>query len=219
MKSITLTQPLYDYLLAHSLRETDVQRSLRQDTAKRPMALMQAPPEEAQFLALLVELIGARNCLEVGVFTGYSTLAMALALPEDGRIIACDIDEETTAIARDYWRQAGVDERIDLRIGDARKTLQDLIEDGNAGQVDMAFLDADKTGYAEYYEQILTLLRPRGLLVIDNVLWNGAVADPAKSNESTDALRALNKQLHTDQRITLSMLPVGDGLTLAVKRG
>jgi len=219
MKSISLTPHLYDYLLAHSLRETDVQRRLREETETRPMALMQAPPEEAQFLALLIELIDARRCLEVGVFTGYSTLAMALALPKDGRIVACDIDEETTAVARRYWREAGVDQRVDLRIGDARETLRGLIDSGESGRYDMAFLDADKTGYADYYEQILTLLRPRGLLVIDNVLWNGAVADPAKSNESTDALRALNKMLHADNRITLSVLPVGDGVTLAVKRG
>jgi len=218
MKSINLTPKLYDYLLAHSLRETDVQRRLRDETETRPMALMQAPPEEAQFLALLVELIDAHRCLEVGVFTGYSTLAMALALPDDGYIVACDIDEETTAVAQRYWRQAGVDQRVDLRIGDARETLRGLIDNGEGGSYDMAFLDADKTGYADYYEQILTLLRPRGLLVIDNVLWNGAVADPAKSNDSTDALRALNKMLHGDERITLSVLPVGDGITLAVKR-
>lgn len=219
MKSINLTEPLYEYLLAHSLRETDVQRRLREDTASRPMALMQAPPEEAQFLALLAELIDARLCLEVGVFTGYSTLALALALPDDGRVIACDIDAETTAIAHKFWREAGVEQCIDLRIGDAQETLHALIEAGHAGQFDLAFLDADKTGYDAYYEQILILLRPRGLLVIDNVLWNGAVADPAKSNASTDALRALNKKLYADERITLSMLPVGDGLTLAVKRG
>ena len=219
MKSISLTPQLYDYLLAHSLRETDVQRRLREETEARPMAEMQAPPEEAQFLGLLVELIDARRCLEVGVFTGYSTLAMALALPDDGRIVACDIDEETTAVARRYWREAGVDKRIDLRIGDARETLQGLIDGGEAGTYDLAFLDADKTGYADYYEQILILLRPRGLLVIDNVLWNGAVADPAKSNDSTDALRALNKMIHADERVSLSLLPVGDGITLAVKRG
>lgn len=218
MKSISLTPVLYDYLLAHSLRETDVQRRLREETETRPMALMQAPPEEAQFLALLIELIDARRCLEVGVFTGYSTLAMALALPEDGRIIACDIDPETTAVGERYWREAGVEQRIDLRIGDARETLQSLIDDGETGSYDMAFIDADKTGYAGYYEQILTLLRPRGLLVIDNVLWNGAVADPANSNESTEALRALNAKLHTDDRISLSLLPVGDGITLALKR-
>ena len=143
---------------------------------------------------------------------------MALALPGDGHVVACDIDEETTEIARGYWREAGVDQRIDLRIGDALETLRDLIDGGQEGSFDFAFLDADKTSYAEYYEQILILLRPRGLLVIDNVLWNGAVADPAKSDDSTDALRALNKKLHGDDRISLSMLPVGDGLTLAVKR-
>lgn len=219
MKSISLTPDLYAYLLAHSLRETDVQRRLRAETEERPMALMQAPPEEAQFLALLVELIDARRCLEVGVFTGYSTLAMALALPDDGRIIACDIDEQTTAIGQRFWREAGVDHRIDLRIGDARKTLQDLIDGGETGHFDLAFLDADKTSYADHYEKILILLRPRGLLVIDNVLWNGAVADPAKSNESTEALRALNEKLHADERISLSLLPVGDGISLAVKRG
>ncbi len=219
MKSISLTPRLYDYLLAHSLRETDVQRRLREETEALPMAAMQAPQEEAQFLALLVELIDARRCLEVGVFTGYSTLAMALALPDDGRIIACDINQETTEIARHYWREAGVDARIDLRIGDARDTLQGLIDGGGDGTYDLAFLDADKTGYAGYYEQILTLLRPRGLLVIDNVLWNGAVADPAKSDDSTDALRALNKMIHADERVSLSLLPVGDGTTLAVKRG
>lgn len=218
MKSISLTPRLYDYLLAHSVRESDIQRRLAEATAARPMAMMMSPPEVAQLLGLLVALVDARKCLEVGVFTGYATLAMALALPTGGRIVACDTDRETAEIGRAFWREAGIEDRIDLRIGDATKTLAGLIDGGEAGTYDFAFIDADKTGYGGYYEQVLTLLRPGGLMVVDNVLWSGAVADPEKTSADTRALRAFNDMVHADQRVTMSLLPVGDGLTLALKR-
>ncbi|HEX9647739.1 MAG TPA: class I SAM-dependent methyltransferase, partial [Alphaproteobacteria bacterium] len=177
MKSISLTPEVYDYLLEVSLRESEVQRRLRAETESVPMALMQVPPEEAQLLALLVELIDARRCLEIGVFTGYSALAVAMALPADGRVVALDKDAETAAVARRAWAEAGVAARIDLRLGDAVKTLDRLIAAGEAGSYDFAFLDADKSNYPRYWEQILVLLRPGGLIAVDNVLWGGAVID------------------------------------------
>jgi caffeoyl-CoA O-methyltransferase len=219
MKSISLTPELYTYLLDHSSRETNIQRRLGAETEKHEWSMMLSPPEVAQFLGLLVELIDARKCLEVGVYTGYTTLAIAQALPADGRVTACDTDADTAEIGRPYWREAGVEDRIDLRIAPATETLQALIDDGEAGTYDFAFIDADKVGYAGYYEQILSLLRPRGLMVTDNVLWNGSVADPDNSRESTVALRAYNDMVHADDRVTMSLLPVGDGLMLAVKRG
>lgn len=218
MKSIRLTPELYDYMLGVSLRETEVQRRLRAETASRPFAGMQVPPEEAQLLALLVELIGARRCLEVGVFTGYSALAVAAALPADGRLVALDKDEETAAIARRAWAEAGVAERIDLRLGDAAETLDRMIAAGETGSYDFAFLDADKERYARYWEQLLVLLRPGGLIAVDNVLWSGAVADARRTDADTKALRAFNRMVHEDARVSVSMLPVGDGVTLAVKR-
>jgi len=219
MKNITLTPELHAYLVANSVRESDVQRRLAEATEGRHLALMISPPEVAQFLALLIELIGARRCLEIGVFTGYATLAMALALPADGTVIACDTDADAAAVGQPFWREAGVEARIDLRIGDAAATLRGLIEAGEAGRFDFAFLDADKQGYAGYYEQVLTLLRPRGLLVVDNVLWNGSVADPAKTSADTEALRVFNRMVHADERVSESLLPFGDGLTLVLKRG
>lgn len=220
MKSISLTEEIYAYLMDHSVRESDIQRRLAAATEELPHALMLSPPEVAQFLGLLVEITGGRRCLEVGVFTGYTTLAIALGLRDDGRVVACDIDAETAEVGRPYWREAGVEDRIDLRIGPADETLAALIDGGAAGTYDFAFIDADKTGYAGYYEQVLTLLRPRGMMVVDNVLWDGAVADlGAIKTENTLALRAFNDKVHGDERVTISLLPVGDGLMLAVKRG
>jgi predicted O-methyltransferase YrrM len=216
-KTFTLPDRLYDYLIDHSLREAEVLQRLREETLRMPMARMQIAPEQGQFMQLLVRALGVRRALEVGVFTGYSSLAVALALPADGRLVACDISEEWTAIARRYWQQAGVAERIDLRIAPARETLDGLIGDGEAASFDFAFIDADKGGYVDYYERALTLLRPGGLVAIDNTLWYGRVADRRRRDSETEAIRAFNAHLYRDERVTLSMLPIGDGLTLALK--
>lgn len=217
-KTIEMTDALHDYLLANSLREPEVLRRLREETAPLPGAGMQLSPEQGQFLALLVQLLGATRTLEVGVFTGYSSLVTALALPPEGRITACDVSEEWTAIARRYWQEAGVADKIDLRVAPALQTLDRLLDEGRAGAYDFAFIDADKGNYAHYYERALTLLRPGGLIAIDNVLWGGRIADPDDQREDTLALRALNAKLHHDERIALSIVPIGDGLTLALKR-
>jgi caffeoyl-CoA O-methyltransferase len=218
-KTLSLDDRLYDYLLGVSLREPDVMRRLREETAAHPEANMQIAPEQGQFMALLVRLLGARRTLEVGVFTGYSSLAVALALPDDGQVVACDVSEEFTAVARRYWKEAGVERKIDLRLAPAVETLDGMIASGGAGTFDFAFLDADKENYDRYYEQSLVLVRPGGLIVIDNVLWSGEVADPAKSGSALDAIRALNAKLAGDERVDLSVLPVADGLTLARRRG
>ena len=213
-----LSEALYEYILSVSLREADVLRRLREETARMPMAIMQIAPEQGQFMALIVELIGAKRTLEVGVFTGYSSLAVALALPADGHITACDVSEEWTAIARRYWSEAGVAHKIDLRLAPGIDTLDALLADGQAGSYDFAFIDALKSEYADYYERVLQLLRQGGLIAVDNVLWNGAVADPADDREDTVAIRAFNEKLHGDDRVSLSLLPLADGLTLARKR-
>ncbi len=217
-RTIGLDDALYDYLLANSLREPEILSRLRAETAELPGAAMQIAPDQGQFMALLIELTGARRCLEVGTFTGYSSLAVALALPADGRILACDVDEEVTSLARRYWAEAGVAEKIDLRLGPARETLRSLLADGEAGRYDFAFIDADKENYDGYYEMGLELLRPGGLMTIDNVLWNGSVANPDKDDVDTRAIRALNAKIRDDQRVSCALLPVGDGLTLARKR-
>jgi caffeoyl-CoA O-methyltransferase len=217
-RTIQLTDRLYGYLLDVSLRESPILAELRAETAKLPMAMMQIGPEQGQFMALLVELIGARRALEIGTFTGYSALCVAQALPPDGRLITCDVSEEYTAIARRYWVRAGVADRIDLRLAPALDTLRRLLADGAAGGFDFAFLDADKREYDDYYEAVLKLLRPGGLMTIDNVLWDGAVADSARQDADTIAIRKLNEKLKTDPRISLSLVPIGDGLTLARKR-
>jgi caffeoyl-CoA O-methyltransferase len=217
-QSLTLSDALYDYLLEVSLREPPLLARLREETAALPRSGMQISPEQGQFMALLAELVGARRVLEVGTFTGYSALVVALALPADGRIITCDVDEDMTAIARRYWAEAGVADKIDLRLGPAVDTLDALLADGGADTFDFAFVDADKESYDAYYERALALLRQGGLMVIDNVLWSGAVADPEQQDADTSALRALNAKLHGDQRVSLSLLPVSDGITLARKR-
>lgn len=217
-QTLPLDDRLYGYLLSVSLREPDVLRRLREETARHPQAEMQIAPEQGQFMGLLARLVEARKCLEVGVFTGYSALAVALALPFDGRLVACDVSEEYTAIARRYWREAGVDQLIRLHLGPALGTLDALLGDGEGGTFDFAFIDADKPNYAGYFERTLALLRPGGLVAIDNVLWSGKVADPAVRDPDVDAIRALNEALLSDERIDLSLLPIGDGLTLARKR-
>jgi caffeoyl-CoA O-methyltransferase len=179
---------------------------------------MQIGPEQGQLMALLAKLVGAKRCIEVGVFTGYSSLAVALALPNDGRILACDVSEQWTAIARRFWREAGVEHKIELKLQPAVRTLEELLAAGEAGRYDFAFVDADKPAYDSYYELLLKLLRPGGLMALDNTLWSGAVLDPDEREPNTVALRALNDKLHRDERIDLSLLPVGDGLTLARKR-
>jgi caffeoyl-CoA O-methyltransferase len=216
-KSILVTDPIYDYILANSLREPEVLQQLRAETALHTHGGMQIAPEQGQFMALLATLISAKKVLEVGVFTGYSSISLALALPEDGRITACDISEEYTAVARRYWEQANVAEKIDLRIGPATETLYDLISAGLANSYDIAFIDADKTNYHNYYEQALVLLRPGGLLLLDNVLWSGKVADSSITDADTVAIRQLNEKIHADSRVTISLLPIADGLTLAIK--
>ncbi len=218
-KTLALDDRLYDYLLSVSLREPDVLARLREETLHRADAEMQIAPEQGQFMALLLKLIGARRSLEVGTFTGYSALVCALALPEDGQLIALDINEETTAIAQRYWAEAGVENKIELRLGPAEDSLRNLIDGGDQGSFDFMFIDADKTGYPTYYEMGLQLLRPGGVLAFDNVLWAGRVADPGAGDDDTQALRALNVQLHADPRVDISMVPIGDGLTLAHKLG
>lgn len=216
-RSIPLTDSLYDYLLSVSLREPPLLRQLREETAALPTRGMQISPEQGQFMALLLRLAGARNCLEVGVYTGYSSLAAALALPDDGRIVACDVSEEWTAIARRYWRAAGVEHKLDLRLAPAVQTLDGLIAAGHAGRYDAAFIDADKESYLAYYERVLLLLRTGGLILVDNTLWSGRVADPEVADADTVALRHFNEVLHRDERVDLSLVPIGDGLTLARK--
>jgi predicted O-methyltransferase YrrM len=216
-KTIGLDQNLYEYLLSVSVREPEILVQLRQETAQLPMARMQISPEQGQFMALLVKLIGARKTLEIGVFTGYSSLVTALALPTDGKIVACDVSEEYTNIARRYWEKAGVADKIDLHIAPALETLDNLLANKEAESFDFAFIDADKGNYENYYERSLQLIRSGGLIAIDNVLWSGKVADPDIQDNQTRKIRAFNQKLHQDDRITLSLVPIADGLTLARK--
>jgi len=217
-RTLTVDDDLYRYLVEHSLREHPAQAALRAATAAHPHAGMQISPEQGQFMALLVKLLGARRAIEVGVFTGYSALTVALALPDDGRLLACDVSDEYTRVGRPYWEQAGVAHKIDLRLAPAQATLDARLAAGEAGQYDFAFIDADKTSYDTYYERCLSLLRPGGLIAIDNTLWGGKVAHAAGDDADTGALQALNEKLHRDARIDVSLLPIGDGLTLARKR-
>ena len=216
-RSLEIDDRLYDYILKVSLRESDLLRELRAETAKLPSAVMQISPEQCQFMALLVEMLGVKRAIEVGTFTGYSSLSVAAAMPEDGRLICCDVSEEFTAIARRYWAKAGLAGKIELKLGPAVETLDKLLKT-EVGRFDLAFVDADKINYLNYYERILKLLRPGGVVLIDNVLWGGAVADPADNDGDTVAIRLLNEHVKADKRVTLSLLPVGDGLTIARKR-
>jgi predicted O-methyltransferase YrrM len=216
-KSIGLSDELHDYLVKVGVREPAILRRLREETAALPQGGMQISPEQGAFMALLVGLMNARTYLEVGTFTGYSSLSVAMALPADGRLTCCDISPEWTDVARRYWTDAGVADRIDLRLGPALETLDGLLAAGGAASYDFAFLDADKGNYAAYYERMLDLLGPGGVLVIDNVLWSGRVIDPAEDDESTRALRDLNERIARDARVQLAMLPIGDGLSLVRK--
>lgn len=218
-RTIQVDDHLYDYILAVSSREPDLMRRLREETAALGAVFrMQISPEQGQLMFLLAQLVGARRTLEVGVFTGYSALSVALALPEHGQVVACDVSEEWTSVGRRYWAEAGVAHKIDLRIAPAMETLDALIADGQHGSFDFAFIDADKGNYAGYYERALVLLRSGGLIAVDNTLWSGKVADPGENDSDTVAIREFNESLHHDARISLSLLPVGDGLTLALKR-
>jgi len=216
-RTLTLDDTLQAYLVAHSVREIPAQTELREATRTHPHAGMQIGPEQGQLMALLVRLTGARRCIEVGVFTGYSALTVALALPADGYLLACDVSDAYTRVGRPFWEAAGIAAKIDLRLGPAVRTLDGCIAAGEAGRYDFAFIDADKSSYDAYYERCLQLLRPGGLIAIDNVLWGGSVARPSTDTD-TRALQDLNDKLHRDERIDIAMLPVGDGLTLARKR-
>lgn len=216
--TLNLTKKLYQYILDASLRESKILEELRYETAKLPSARMQISPEQGQFMALLIELISAKKTLDIGVYTGYSALAVALALPSDGRVVACDIDAKITQTAKEFWKKAGVENKIDLHIAPAQQTLEALISNGEANTFDFGFIDADKSNYENYYELALQLLRPGGLIMIDNTLWGGDVIDPNINDNATRAIRAINEKLHHDNRITLSMIPLGDGVTLARKK-
>jgi len=217
-RTLTLDDRLYQYLLDHSLREHPEQTALREATRTHPRARMQISPEQGQLMALLVKMIGARRCIEIGVFTGYSALAVALALPDGGHLLACDVSDEFTAVGRPFWDRAGVAQKIELVLAPALLTLDARLAAGEAGSYDFAFIDADKASYDGYYERCLQLVRPGGLIAIDNVLWSGRVATEA-TDEDTVALQRLNRKLHGDERIDLALLPIGDGLTLARRRG
>jgi predicted O-methyltransferase YrrM len=216
--TINVDEAVSRYIVEHSVREHPVLAELREATAGMPHAGMQISPEQGQLMALLVTMLGARRTIEVGVFTGYSSLAVALALPADGRVVACDVSEEWTAVARRYWKKAGVADKVDLRLAPALATLDAMLAAGEAGRYDFAFIDADKGNYAGYYERCLKLLRSGGLIAVDNTLWNGWVADPAHAEDDTRAIRAFNEKLLADERIDLSLVPIGDGMTLARKR-
>lgn len=217
-KTVPLDERLHNYLLDVSLRESPLLRELREHTQAGPMAQMQIAPEQGQLMALLARLVDAKLALEIGVFTGYSALCVAKVLPKDGLLVACDINEEWTATAREFWRRGEVEHKVDLRLAPAVDTLDVLIQDGMSERFDFVFIDADKTHYAEYYERSLQLVREGGLIVVDNVLWSGRVADPEADDEDTKAIRAFNKKLHEDQRVDISILPLADGITLARKR-
>lgn len=215
---LTYSEELAAYLRNTGQRDTDVLKALREETAKLPMGLMQISQEQGAFMSNLMRMINARKTIEVGTFTGYSALVVASALPEDGRVIACDVSDEWTRLGRKYWEQAGVAGKIDLILRPATETMDDLIEQGEAGTFDFAFIDADKSNYDNYYERALVLLRKGGVVAIDNVLWSGAVVDDSRQDDDTRAIRALNQKIHDDERVDVNMLPIGDGLTLAVKR-
>jgi predicted O-methyltransferase YrrM len=214
---LPLDDRLYRYVLDHSLREHPAQAALREATRAHPHAGMQIAPEQGQLMAMLARLTGARRAIEIGVFTGYSALSVALALPDDGYLLACDISEEFTRVGQPFWAQAGVAHKIDLKLARATRTLDRALEAGEAGRFDFAFIDADKTAYDVYYERCLQLVRPGGLIVVDNTLWGGAVAGDAQDAD-TLALRALNEKIHRDERVDMVLLPFSDGVTLARRR-
>lgn len=216
-RTVAMTDKLYEYMLDISLREPDVMKELRAETQKQPMARMQISPEHAQFMQFLIRITGAKKCIEIGTFTGYSALAVALALPKKGKLVCLDISEEYTDVGKPFWEKAGVAKKIDLRIGPAKKSLNKMIKKGEADKYDFAFIDADKPAYPDYFERCLTLLRPGGVLGFDNVFMQGNVADPETTSENAIAMRAFNAMLKDDARVDISMIPIGDGLTLARK--
>ena len=218
-RTLTVDDALHDYVIEHGVREHPELAAMREATRTHPRAGMQISPEQWQLMRLLVQNIGARRTIEIGVFTGYSALAVALALPDDGRILACDVSDEYTRVGRPYWERAGVAHKIELVLGPALATLEARLAAGEAGHYDFAFIDADKTNYLAYYERVLPLLRAGGLVLVDNTLWSGRVADHEVADADTVALRHFNEVLHRDERVDLSLLPIGDGLTLARKRG
>jgi predicted O-methyltransferase YrrM len=218
-RSIGLSDVLHQYLLDNSVREPEILTKLREETDRHPLANMQISPEQGQLMGLLVQLIGAKKCLEIGVFTGYSSLSVALNLPDDGRIVACDVSDEFTSIARKYWQAAGVSDKIDLQIAPALDTLDRLLADGEAGTFDFAFIDADKNNYSAYYDRCFELVRQGGLILVDNVLWYGRVADPAMNEDNrTRSIKQINQQIYHDDRVQISLIPIGDGLTIARKK-
>jgi len=217
-KSLGLDDHVYEYLLSVSLREAEVLTKLKEETDHHPASVMQISPDQGQFMALLIKLLGAKKTLDIGVFTGYSSLVVALALPEDGKVIACDRDPDSTAIARRYWQEAKVEQKIDLRLAPALDTLDQLIANGETNSFDFAFIDADKRNYYNYYERSLMLLRSGGIIAIDNVLWFGAVANPEDTDKRTVSIREFNQKLLQDERVEISMLSIADGLTLAFKK-
>lgn len=216
--TLNLDSQLYEYLQSVSVREPKILQKLRNETASHSMAIMQISPEQGQFMALLVKLLSAKKTLEIGVFTGYSSLAIALSLPDDGKLIACDISEEYTNIARKYWQEAGVESKINLHIAPALDTLNKLIDNGEENTFDFVFIDADKSNYDLYYEKSLKLLRQGGIIAIDNVLWGGKVANLDIQDNRTKKIRALNEKIYQDSRVNISLIPIADGLTLAMKK-
>ena len=217
-RTIGLSDDLYGYITQHTLREADVLRRLREETANHPEAKMQIAPEQGQFMALLVQMLAAERTLEVGVFTGYSSTAVALALPPSGKLVACDVSEEYTSVARRYWKEAGVDQKIELHIAPAVETLDRLLRENRQGTFDFAFIDADKEQYDAYYERCLALLRPGGVVALDNMLAGGRVADVGRDDPATVAIRQMNDKLQADERVSISLVPIADGLSLALKR-
>ncbi len=218
-RTLTIDERIYDYLLSISVKEPALLGRLREETAQDPLANMQIAPEQGRFMALLVELLGVRHAIEIGTYTGYSALCIAMAMPSDGHLICCDTSEQWTAVARRYFFEASVADRIELKIAPALTTLDDLLAKGQMGAFDFAFIDADKENYENYFERCLALARPGGLIAVDNTLWGGSVADPENQEPSTQAIRRFNEKRYNDERVSLSLVPIGDGLTLARKKG
>jgi predicted O-methyltransferase YrrM len=217
-KTFQLDDNVHEYLLANTIRDLTVLSRLRQETAGMEAGGMQISPEQGQFMQFLIKATKAKRALEVGTFTGYSSLVVALALPEDGEVVACDVSEEFTSVARRYWEEAGVAGKIHLRLGPGTETLEAMVAAGEAESFDFAFIDADKPNYERYYELCLQLVRPGGVIGIDNTLWGGRVAEPSAQDESTNVIRTLNEKIRNDERVDMSLVPIGDGLLLACKR-
>jgi caffeoyl-CoA O-methyltransferase len=216
-RTLGLTEALHHYIIKVGLREPEALRHVRAETASHPDVNLQIAPEQGQLMAMLARLLNARRCLEIGTFTGYSALAVALALPHDGQIVVCEISSEFAELAKRNWNRGGVRDKIDLRLGPALSTLDRMLDDDEAGSFDMAFIDADKENLSNYYDRCLKLVRAGGLVLIDNTLWDGAVADPSKQDTSTEAIRAVNHKVHADRSVDMVLLPIGDGLTVARK--